>query len=96
MNSGVELTLDSLDLKDTRRQVESGVASTVDRARIKYTPADTTDVENEGGAEQGDVDVYVAIKAAAGRKRFSPEPHDILKEIAILSLLEHANVRRVH
>ena len=85
-------------MKDTRRQVESGVASTVDRARVRYTPADTTDGENEGGAGQseGGVYVYVAIKAAAGRKRFSPEPHDILKEIAILSLLEHANVRRVH
>ena len=94
MNSGVELTLDSLDLKGTRRQVESGVASTVDRARVRYAPADTTDGENEGEAERSDS--YVAIKAAAGRKRFSPEPHDILKEIAILSLLEHANVRRVN
>lgn len=35
---------------------------------------------------------YVAIKAAAGRKRFSPEPHDILKEIAILSTLNNPNV----
>lgn len=35
----------------------------------------------------------VAIKTASSLKRFSPEPHDILKEIAIISSISHANAR---
>lgn len=53
----------------------------MDRARIK----DASEEEK-----------YVAIKAAAGRKRFSPEPHDILKEIAILSTLNNLNVSNIY
>lgn len=53
----------------------------MDRARIK----DASEEER-----------YVAIKAAAGRKRFSPEPHDILKEIAILSTLNNPNASIIY
>ncbi|KAH8111904.1 kinase-like protein [Phellopilus nigrolimitatus] len=44
-----------------------------------------------GVASTGDSELYIAIKSASSKKRFSPEPHDILKEIAILSSLSHSN-----
>ena len=45
----------------------------------------------------GDDSHIIAVKSAAAKRKFSPEPHDIIKEIALLKYLRsqpHRNVRR--
>lgn len=44
---------------------------------------------------KGDTSRVIAIKSAASKKKFSPEPHDIVKEIGLLKYLRrspHENV----
>lgn len=66
--------------QDTRQDCEEGVASTISKARVRT-------------AGDQDCQLWVAIKTAPCRRRFSPEPHDIVKEIAIISQISNANVR---
>lgn len=40
----------------------------------------------------GEPERWIAIKQSPAKRKFSPEPHDILKEIAILSSISHVNV----
>lgn len=61
--------------KTTTEEKESGVASTVFRARLV-----------------GEPERWIAIKQSPAKRKFSPEPHDILKEIEILSSVSHINV----
>ena len=68
-------------MKETIEQAEEGIASVVFRARIIGSPG------SEGHER------WIAIKSSSARKQFSPEPHDIVKEIALLSSLSHPNVR---
>ncbi|KAI5119776.1 hypothetical protein M0805_009247 [Coniferiporia weirii] len=44
---------------------------------------------------KGDPELWIAIKSASSRKRFSPEPHDILKEITMMSSISHDNIIKV-
>jgi hypothetical protein len=39
--------------------------------------------------------VYVVLKVAATRRKFSKEPHDIVKEMRIVRRLSHVNVSRL-
>ena len=37
----------------------------------------------------------VAVKSAASKRKFSPEPHDIVKEISLLKGVSHINVGNI-
>ncbi|KAJ7447205.1 kinase-like domain-containing protein [Mycena latifolia] len=66
------------DLTDDRYQlIEEGPASTVSRTWTAF----------EGREPQ-----WVVAKSATVRKKFSKEPHDIVKELRILSKLSHVNI----
>lgn len=44
---------------------------------------------------KGDESRIIAVKSAASKKKFTPEPHDIIKEIILLKYLQgfpHENV----
>jgi hypothetical protein len=58
--------------------ISEGPASTVTKTTLQP--------EDEG---EGQV---VAVKSASLRRKFSAEPHDIIKELRILSAVSHPNV----
>lgn len=74
--------------KDSVKEYDEGVASTIFRARIITRISPSRDEKVQVQEE----DKWVAIKSASAKKRFSPEPHDIMKEIAVLSNVSHVNV----
>ena len=41
----------------------------------------------------GEPERWIAIKSSPAKRKFSPEPHDIIKEIELLSRISHINVR---
>jgi hypothetical protein len=66
------------------KTIEQTLFSTISRTEIRQltddpgTPANTT---------------WIAIKSATIHPRLSQEPHDIIKELRVLSSISHANVR---
>lgn len=67
--------------QSTVEEKETGIASVVYQAQVK--PGTSTNLR------------YVAIKSASSRRRFSPEPHDIVKEISLLKGVSHINVGNI-
>jgi serine/threonine protein kinase len=77
------IPLSSLTLHQTDHRydlIEESPASTVSR----------TWTATAGGREQ-----WIVLKTATVRRKFSKEPHDIIKELRILSSLSHPNVGRM-
>lgn len=65
------------DTDETHEIIAEGVASTVSRT---WASVDDGDPQ------------LVVVKTATTKKKFSKEPHDILKELRIVSSLRHVNV----
>ncbi|EJC98595.1 kinase-like protein [Fomitiporia mediterranea MF3/22] len=40
----------------------------------------------------GETEQWIAIKSTPAKRKFSPEPHDIIKEIELLSKISHINI----
>ncbi|KAL5513666.1 hypothetical protein ACEPAH_4065 [Sanghuangporus vaninii] len=63
----------------------------------------TTTEEREGGVAStifrsrlvGEPERWVAIKISPAKRKFSPEPHDLIKEIELLTKLSHINIIEV-
>lgn len=63
--------------------MEEGVASVVARSLVKFKLKNSEETFQE----------LCAIKITPANRKASKEPHDIVKEIRILSGLSHQNVR---
>ncbi|TFK42174.1 kinase-like domain-containing protein [Crucibulum laeve] len=80
------------------------MASKPDVLSIEDVPQSHYDIVKEGPVstvartwlkiEQGEAQ-WIVVKTATTYKKFSKEPHDILKELRILSQLEHPNIIEV-
>lgn len=68
--------LNDQSTQGSKKQVAEGVASIVYRAQRKLK----------------DESAWVAIKSSSVRRRYCPEPHDIVKEAAVLESISHHNV----
>ncbi|TFK56418.1 kinase-like protein [Heliocybe sulcata] len=67
--------------EDTLEVLHEGPVSTVSRALAKA---------KDPGGDEGHK--WIAIKSAASRKELSHAPHDIIKEIRVLSRISHHNI----